>query len=158
MLATWSSSLALCISISAHHIGGRPAKTFESEQAVHQYPPKHLKSSVDQGIKGEKTAKIGNYGGGKAAWKCLWCVYLCLLVREKMLNGGRQQDVSRLGSETHWRSEMNGAARSDGKEMLWGLRRDGWMMGSGMLCHPPERAVWLQQDTRFRSSQVLTDE
>lgn len=55
MLATWSSSLALCISISAHHIGGRPTKTSESEQAVHQYPPKHLKSSVDQGMKGEKS-------------------------------------------------------------------------------------------------------
>lgn len=59
-----------------------------------------------------------------------------------MLNRGRQRDNIAAGLRDRPAvHDESSAERNDGTERLCGPRGDGWMEGSGMLCHLVERAV-----------------
>lgn len=135
-LAPRSSSLSLCISVSPHHSGGRPTKAFVLQWAVQQNLHKHADSilltegkkrlrKVEKRLRLRKEEKY-NYGRGKTAWKCLWCV--CVFERENILNRGRQRDTLRPGSKTDRRSKMNPAPRAMmGRRGCVGrVEMDGW--------------------------------
>lgn len=147
-LAALSSSLSLCISVSPHHSGGRPTKAFVLQWAVrqklHKYADSVLLMEGKKEIEKRKGKAKTEEGRKIQLWKrkgsvevpvlCVWD-RTCWIKRKT----GRYV-VPGLRDRVAVQDESS-AGRFKGKERLCGLRRDGWMEGSGMLCHLLERAV-----------------